>query len=197
MYPAPAAKTAARVASSASAGTNQTSFTRPGLTTLTALLVVDLGSLQAARVVDVDRLPLGEHVERGLARLAVAVSGVLRTAEREVHLGAGRAGVDVGDPRLEVAHRAKRPIDVAGEDRRRQAVLDPVRDRDRLVEAAHADQRRRRAEDLLLRDAHAQLDAGKDRRTVVEALREVALGCRLAAGEEPRAPPPAPPPVPV
>ena len=51
-------------------------------------------------VVDVDRLPLGEDVERRLARLAVAVAGLLGAAEREVHLGAGRAGVDVGDPGL-------------------------------------------------------------------------------------------------
>ena len=51
------------------------------------------------RVVDVDRLPLGEHVERRLARLAVAVAGLLHPAERQVHLGAGRAGVDVRDAR--------------------------------------------------------------------------------------------------
>src|SRR5262245_38395772 len=67
-------------------------------------LGVDLCALELARVVDVDRLPLGEDVERRLARLAVAVAGVLRAAERQVHLGADRAGVDVGDPRLEVAH---------------------------------------------------------------------------------------------
>ena len=35
---------------------------------------VDLGSLQPPRVVDVERLPLGEDVERRLARLAVAVA---------------------------------------------------------------------------------------------------------------------------
>ena len=54
-------------------------------------VVVDLRALELAGVVDVDRLPLGEDVERGLARLAVAVAGVLRAAERQVHLGAGRA----------------------------------------------------------------------------------------------------------
>ena len=64
------------------------------------LLRVDLRALQLARVVDVDRLPLGEDVERRLAGLAVAVAGVLRAAEREVHLGADRARVDVRDPGL-------------------------------------------------------------------------------------------------
>ena len=44
---------------------------------------VDLGPLQLAGVVDVDRLPLREDVERRLTRLAVAVAGVLRAAERE------------------------------------------------------------------------------------------------------------------
>src|SRR5207244_6988228 len=85
---------------------------------------VDLRLLQPAAVVDVDRLPLGEDVERRLAGLAVAVAGVFRAAEREVHLGAARAGVDVGDPRLEIAHRAERLVHVAREDRGRQAVLD-------------------------------------------------------------------------
>ncbi len=43
---------------------------------------VDLGALQLARVVDVHRLPLRVEVERGLARLAVPVAGLLRPAER-------------------------------------------------------------------------------------------------------------------
>src|SRR5215210_34799 len=66
---------------------------------------VDLGLLELPRVVDVDRLPLCEDVERRLPSFAVAVARVLRAAERQVHLGSDRAGVDVGDPRLEVAHR--------------------------------------------------------------------------------------------
>ena len=55
------------------------------------VLVVDLGPLQPAAEVDVDRLPLGERVERGVAGLAVAVAGLLPAAERQVRLGAGRA----------------------------------------------------------------------------------------------------------
>src|SRR3954452_16664808 len=94
---------------------------------------VDLGPLKPAGVVDVDRLPLGEDVEGGLARLAMAVPGVLRAAEREIPLVARRPGVDVGDPGLQVAPRRKCAVDVAGEDRRRQAVLDPVRRTDGLL----------------------------------------------------------------
>src|SRR5919205_346240 len=148
---------------------------------------VDLGLLEPPRVVDVDRLPLGEDVERGLARLAVPVPGVLRAAEREVHLGADRARVDVRDPSDEVAHRAERLVHVAGEDRRREAVADPVRDAHRLVEVAHGDERGRRAEDLLLRDPHLRIDVAEDRRPVVEPVAEAVAARDLAAREELRA----------
>src|SRR5207253_8924151 len=85
------------------------------------LCCIDLRALELARVVDVDRLPLGEDVERRLTCLTVSVPRVLRAAKRQVHLGADRAGVDVGDAGLEVAHRPERAVDVAREDRRRQA----------------------------------------------------------------------------
>src|SRR2546422_11428056 len=180
MRPAPAANTASRVTSSASRGTNHTSLCnlRGG---------VDLGLLQPSRVVDVDRLPLREDVQSRLPRLAVAVARVLRAAKRQMHLGAGRPRVDVGDARLKVAHRAERLVDVAREDRRGKAVPDPVGDADRLVEVAHLDERRRRTEDLLLCDAHARVDVAEDGGPVEEALREIALGRDLAAGEQARA----------
>src|SRR3989442_12555153 len=82
-----------------------------------SLLVVDLGTLQSAAEVDVDRLPLGERVERCVPGLAVAVPGLLPATEREMRLGAGRAGVDVDDPGLEVPHRPERGVRVAREDR--------------------------------------------------------------------------------
>src|SRR4051812_32661923 len=82
-----------------------------------SLVVVDLRALQLAAVVDVDRLPLGEDVERGLPRFAVAVARLLHSAEREVNLCAGRSGVDVGDAGLQVAHRLERLVDIAREDR--------------------------------------------------------------------------------
>ena len=184
MRPPPASNTASRVTSSASSGTNQTSLS--GRASL-PLGVVDLRALQRPGVVDVDRLPLREDVERGLPRLAVAVARLLRAAERQVHLGADRAGVDVRDAGLEVAHRAERAVDVPGEDRGREPVADPVRDAERLRLVAEADEGERRPEDLLLGDAHVVLDVAEDRRAVVEALREVALVRDLAAGEERRA----------
>src|SRR3954447_11805237 len=127
MRPAPAAKSAERTTSKAAGGTNTTSFRFNSPTLERAcdhslrrgvLLIVDLRALQLAAVVDVDRLPLREHVERGLPRFAMAVAGLLHPAERQVHLGARRSGVDVGDPGLQVPHRLERLVDVAREDRR-------------------------------------------------------------------------------
>src|SRR5216683_8125361 len=115
------------------------------------------------------------------------IAGVLRAAERQMHLCTRRAGVDVRDPRLEIAHRAERLVHVAREDRRREPELDPVRNADRLVEASDLDESGRRAEDLLLRDAHARLDVAEDRRPVEEALAKVALARDLAAGQQLRA----------
>src|SRR3954466_8452997 len=53
-----------------------------------------------------------------------------------------------------VTDDAESLCDCTREDRRREPVLDPVRDADRLVEVADADQRGRGTEDLLLGDTH-------------------------------------------
>src|SRR4029453_2350574 len=102
MRPAPAAKRASRTLSSDSRGTKTTSLrfrcssfvrksqprVRPRRLRLKAgggagwprvlrrwiLELVDLGALQLARVVDVDRLPFGIEVERRLPGLAGAVA---------------------------------------------------------------------------------------------------------------------------
>ena len=58
---------------------------------------------------------------------------------------------------------------------------------DRLVDVGRADERGRRAEDLLLRDPHARLDVAEDRRPVEGAAVEPVLGRDLAAGQERRA----------
>src|SRR5689334_13031328 len=129
-----------------------------------SLVGVDLRLLESTREVDVDRLPLGEHVEARDARLAMAVARVLATAERQVHLGADRGRVDVEDPRLEVAHRRERLVDVLRVDRARQAVRDRVRDPDALLERRDRHDRRHGTEDLLAGDPHARVGVGEDGR---------------------------------
>src|SRR5205814_1169915 len=82
-----------------------------------ALRNVDLRLLQPARIVDEDRLPLGELVERRGARLAVAVASVLDPAERHLDLRADRGSVHIDDPRLQLPHGFEGPVDVTRVDR--------------------------------------------------------------------------------
>src|SRR5258705_9086099 len=135
-----------------------------------ARLVVDLGALQPAAEIDVDRLPLGVRVERDVAGLAVAVAGLLPATERQVRLRPGRPGIDVYDPRLEVAHRAERLVHVAGEDARRQAEAGLVQRQHRRAVVVDRDHGQDRPEDLLLADPIHGPDAGEDR-----GLEEIAL----------------------
>src|SRR5215212_895898 len=97
-----------RAGSTSSSSTSSPSRSRAGL-----FRRVDLGALQLAGVVDVDRLPFREDVERGLTCLAVAVPRVLGAAEGKVYLGADRTRVDVRDAGVEVPHGAKSLVDVA------------------------------------------------------------------------------------
>src|SRR5215510_4656813 len=101
---------------------------------LPCLLVVDLGALQLATEVDVDALPFGEEVEGGGAGFAMAVAGGFGAAEGQVYFRTGRAGVDVEDAGVDVLHRPEGAVDVLGEDRGGESVLDPVCHVDRLVE---------------------------------------------------------------
>src|SRR5262245_37614233 len=79
-------------------------------------LCVDLGALEAATVIDVNRLPLGEELERTQACLAVAVAGAARAAEGQLDLRADGAGVDVDDAGRQVAHGGLHRVGVARED---------------------------------------------------------------------------------
>ena len=105
----------------------------------------------------------------------MAVAGLLPAAEREVGLGAGRAGVDVDDPGLEVAHRPEGRVRVAGEDRRRQAVAGLVDRRD----GAPGSRRPGRPTGPARRSPPGRsgpsADAAEDRRLEEVAVREVAV----------------------
>src|SRR5712671_6610404 len=87
---------------------------------------IDLRALQLAAEIHVDRLPFGEHVERRGAGFTMAVARRLRSAERQVDLGADRRRVDVEDSRVHVAHGRERPVHVLSVDRRGEAILHPV-----------------------------------------------------------------------
>src|SRR6266705_1567445 len=98
------------------------------------LFRVDLGSLEATRVVDVDRLPVVELLERRRAGFpGVRRTGLLRPAEWQLDLRADRRRVHVRDPGLEFVHRPERPAEVVRVYRGTEPVLDGVRDRDRVL----------------------------------------------------------------
>src|SRR6478609_8219854 len=119
-----------------------------------------------------------------MASLAVTVAGLLPAAKWEVHLGTGRAGVDVDDPCLEVAHRAERLVDVASEDTRRQAVASLVERKHRRTVVVDRDDRQDGPEDLLLADPVHRADAGEDRGLEEEAVGEVAAARATAPDHE-------------
>jgi hypothetical protein len=50
------------------------------------LVIVDLRALQAVGIIHVNRLPLGEKIDRGDRRFAVPVAGLFRSAEWQVRL---------------------------------------------------------------------------------------------------------------
>src|SRR5207249_4287797 len=81
----------------------------------------------------------------------------------------------------------ERFVDVAREDGRREPELAVVQDSNGLVEVLDANQRRRRAEDLLLGDPHLRLDIAEDGRAVEVPLPEAVAGRDLSAGQELRA----------
>src|SRR4029453_674875 len=156
----------------------------PRLTSVRALVRVDLRALKAAGEVHVDRLPLGEHLEAGNPGFPVPVSGVLDAAERKVDLGADRRRVHVEDPGLEIPHRSERAVDVARIDGSGEAVLDGVRHANALFERPDGNHSRDRSEDLLAGNAHVRGGAAEDGRRKEEPARQVPVGELLAPAEE-------------
>src|SRR5438034_227560 len=145
---------------------------------------VDLRSLQRPAVIDVDRLPFGEDIQRLDAGLAVAVAGVLGAAEGQVGLRPDGGRVHVEDPGVHVAHGREGLVDVLGVDRRGQAVLDGVADGDGLLQGADGDDRDHGAEDLLHGHAHAGVAVAEDRGLMEPTASERAFLQAVAAAEE-------------
>src|SRR3990172_7886159 len=135
-----------------------------------------------ARVVDEDRLLLGEEVQAFFRHLALADAGGLDSAERQLRLPSDGGLVDVHHPALDVLDEAHHLVHVPGEDRGREAERDGVRHADRLLEVFRRRDREHRPEYLLLEDAHPGFDAVEDR-----GLDEIAVLQSLgppASGEE-------------
>ena len=110
-------------------------------------------------------------------------AGALEAAERTADVEHGLV-----DPDVAGAHAPRHPtraLRVAAPDAAREAVGRVVGDRDRLVLAVVGDHRDDRAEDLLLRDRHAVVDVGEDRRLDEVAAFELARAA--PSDDQPRA----------
>jgi hypothetical protein len=154
---------------------------------VTRLLIVDLRALQPATVIDVDALPFREEVQGRRSCLAVTVSSCLGAAKGEMYLRSRGARVDVQDAGEDVLHRPECGVDIGGEDRGGESVLDAVDDADRLIEGWHWNDSRYGPEDLLLRDPPVGGRVVEDRRLVEIAPAQVAFGGNRAAGYQARA----------
>src|SRR5205085_9981095 len=97
-----------------------------------ALLGINLRPLQGSGVIDVNRLPLAEHVNACDAGLAMAIPRLLHTTERQMHFGTDRRSVHVEDAGVHVAHRRERLVHVARVNRFLQAVVHTITDRARF-----------------------------------------------------------------
>src|ERR1051326_7046718 len=136
---------------------------------VTLLASVNLGLLQTVRVIHIHRLPLGIEINGAGAAFAMSVAGGFGAAEGKMDFGADRRRIDVSDAGVQVAHGAVGLVDIAGIERRREAVDDAVGNLDGLVEAAAGDHAHHRAKDFFLRDPHFGVDVGKDGRLMEPA----------------------------
>src|SRR5438105_1594051 len=75
-------------------------------------LQVNLCPLKPAAVVDVERFPLGEHVQSCLTSLAVTVACAPRPTKRQLYLRPNGSGVHVNDASGDVAHGTEGVVDV-------------------------------------------------------------------------------------
>src|SRR6476619_4363434 len=128
---------------------------------------------------DLLRLAVLLDAHATVARLLVAVARRLEHARRE-------PGVHVDLAGLQAAAHAPRPIEIAREQPRGQAVGGVVRDREGLGLGLERDDRNDGAEDLLPRDSARGCGLGEDRWRDVRALRAHGIRVPLATGAQGR-----------
>src|SRR5215472_4896246 len=124
---------------------------------------IDLRALQLVGVVDINRFPLRVEVDGAQAAFPMPVAGGLSAAKRQVHFGADRRRVHVGDAGIDITHGQEGLIHIARIDRRREPIGHAVRDLNRLLESVTRDQTDHRAEDLFLGNSHLGVNFGEYR----------------------------------
>src|ERR1700744_3309470 len=99
-----------------------------------SLSCVDLRSLQAVGIVDVDRFPRGIKIERAGAAFAMPVAGLLHSAKGQMHFSSNGRRVDISDAGFHVPHHLQRQVYVARIQCREKPLLDAIRNPYRLGE---------------------------------------------------------------
>src|SRR5258708_1596915 len=97
-------------------------------------LLIDLSLLQLSAIIRVNHFPLCEDIQPGQTGFAMAVAGAACTAERELDLGPGCAGVHIENARRDVACRALHAVVVLRIDRARETKGRIVVNRDSFFE---------------------------------------------------------------
>src|SRR5437773_2040066 len=138
-------------------------------------------------VPDVDDPLLAEEVERGVAALSVAETGVLHATEWHMSLATQRWQVHVEHPGLGFLRVPERGAEIVRVDRRREAVADGVRGRERRLEVVRWDQAHHRAKDLFLGKRRARVHIREDRGLDEVARPKVATRRRAAVTQHLRA----------
>src|SRR2546425_9289313 len=96
----------------------------------------------------------------------MAVAGVLRATERQMHLGADSAMVDIDDASEDVIDRPHGLIYVSCKDRRGDAIFDVVDDLHSVLKRLRLDEVSDRSEDFFLGDPHVWVHVVEDGRSI-------------------------------
>src|SRR5213083_1648123 len=98
-----------------------------------AEIVVYLCALQGIGEIDVSHLGLRVELIDLPSTLAMSIPCLFYATEGEMCLRTDRGRVDVRDPRIQLVHRTEGESDIAGIERRRQAIPNVVVDGETLV----------------------------------------------------------------
>src|SRR5712671_3361855 len=117
----------------------------------------------------------------------MAVASSLSSSEGKMNFGANRGSVDIGNAGIQIANGGEGLVHVFRVERRRESVLDAVRNPDSIFQVITRNNRNHRPEDFFLRDAHLRVDIAEYRRLHEPAILIVALVEPLAAAHQLRA----------
>src|SRR3984885_380499 len=131
---------------------------------------IDLPPLQPIGVIHVNSLPRSIKIKSPRAALAMSVAGLLHSAKRQMNLRSDRRCVDISNPRLQIAHRLERQVDVAGIQRRRKPILNTIGKTNRLIEVVAFNDTHDRSKHFFPGNTHLRAHPAEHRGTKEKSL---------------------------